>query len=235
MPKANRPWIVTPHGPLQKLENNLWVVESPVPGIDAQRWMSIVRQPNGELIFYHAVPLDERALAEILAWGKPKALVIGHANHGIDAHAFADKLGIGIYGPRRCEAQMRKRWPNLAGNVEDLALDSSVRFEEMQGTKYGEPVEIINSNGKISLVFCDAYQAMDSSKLKLMTRLIGFGGGPKVAPVFKLFFMSDKKALKAHFERLAAIPGLTRLVPCHGEISHTGGSATLLQVAQTLA
>ena len=235
MAKTNRPWTVTPHGPLMKLESNLWVVESAVPGIDARRWMSIVRQPNGELIFYHAVPLDEQALAEVLAWGTPKALVIGHAMHGIDAHAFAQKLKIGIYGPSKCEAQMRERWPNLSGNVEDLQLDSSVRFEFMEGTKTGEPVEIVSSGGKVSLVFCDAYQAMDSSKLKLMTRLMGFGGGPKVAPVFKLFFLKDKRALRAHFERLAEIPGLSRLIPCHGEILNSGAKETLLKVAATLS
>lgn len=234
MAKPNRPWTVTPHGPLQKLESNLWCVESQVPGIDANRWMSIVRLENGDLIFYHAVPLDEAALAEVLAWGRPKALVIGHPMHGIDAQAFADKLGIGIYGPKKIEKEMRKRWPGLAGNMEDLVLDASLRFESMDGTKPGEPVEIVNSHGKLSLVFCDAYQAMDSAKLKWMTRLLGFGGGPKVAPVFKLLFMSDKRALKAHFERLAALPGLSRLIPCHGELTEVGAAETLRRVAQTL-
>lgn len=32
MAKSPRPWTVTPHSPIQKLEENLWVVTSNVPG-----------------------------------------------------------------------------------------------------------------------------------------------------------------------------------------------------------
>src|SRR5579859_7061935 len=32
MAKPSRPWIVTKHGPIVKLEDNLWVVEGEVPG-----------------------------------------------------------------------------------------------------------------------------------------------------------------------------------------------------------
>jgi hypothetical protein len=44
MAKAPRPWIVTRHGPIEKLEDNLWVVEGDVPGVPFRRRMSIIRR-----------------------------------------------------------------------------------------------------------------------------------------------------------------------------------------------
>jgi hypothetical protein len=145
MAKAERPWIVTPHTPLQKLDDNLWEVASQVPGISAKRRMSIVRLSDGGLVFYHAIPLDEPTLAEVLAWGTPRALVIGYHSHGVDAAAFADKLKIGIYGPELNEAKMRARWPQYAGALGALPKDPASSFEMLDGTKLGDPVQIVRS------------------------------------------------------------------------------------------
>src|SRR5687768_2582252 len=114
MAKPPRPWIVTSHQPIEKLEDNLWSVEGRVPGVPFQRRMAIVKRSDGTLLFFHAVPVDDASLAEILAWGKPKALVIGHDKHGVDAAPFAQKLGLKIYGPRLQEKRLRARW-ELAG------------------------------------------------------------------------------------------------------------------------
>src|SRR5439155_2276977 len=93
MPKPPRPWIVTPHDIINKLDDNLWTVESPVPGVPIRRRMCIIKRSDGQLVFHNAVPLDDAALAEVTAWGKPAFLVIPHNQHGIDAHAFMHKLG----------------------------------------------------------------------------------------------------------------------------------------------
>jgi hypothetical protein len=46
--------------------------------------------------------------------------------------------------------------------------------------------------------------------------------------------MKDKKALRAQLERLAETPGLSRIVPCHGDLIERDASAVLRQVASTL-
>src|SRR4051794_8515182 len=103
MAKPPRPWIVKPHKPIEKLEDNLWVVEGNVPGAPMPRRMAIIKRTDGTLLFYQAVPLEEAALAEVLAWGKPAYLIVPHNQHGMDAPAFAEKLGVGIYGPKADE------------------------------------------------------------------------------------------------------------------------------------
>src|ERR1700740_1248869 len=100
MQKKPRPWTVTPHTPLRKLEDNLWVVESNVPGTPMKRRMAIIRRSDGALVFYQAVPVDDATLAEVKALGKPPYLIVPHNQHGMDATAFAEKLSLKIYGPK---------------------------------------------------------------------------------------------------------------------------------------
>lgn len=226
-----RPWIVTPHKPIEKLEDNLWLVSGQVPGVPLDRKMAIIRRADGSLLFFHAVPVDDASLAQIRAWGKPEVLVIPHGQHGKDAAPFAQKLELKIYGPKEQEAALRKRW-NLAGTIDQLPADPNVRFETIAGSKNGEPVAIVTSGGKLSLLFADAYQ--DNHDASFLMRLSGFGGGPKVVPVFKLFITRDRAALKAHFERLASLPNIKRLIPCHGLVCSIDGASVLKRVAATL-
>ncbi len=234
MAKSPRPWIVTPHSPLEQVEDNLWVVNGRVPGAPMQRRMAIVKRSDGQLLFYQAIPLDEPTLAAVSALGKPAFLIVPHAQHGLDAIPFASKLGLKIYGPKASEAKMRAKF-DLAGTFDDLPPDSAMALESMAGTSTGEPVAIVKSaGGRVTLVFADAYMATPSKGLALPLRLLGFGGGPKVSPAFKMFFMNDRAALKSHFEQLAAIPGLVHLVPCHGTVESADASGTLKRVAATL-
>jgi hypothetical protein len=232
MAKPPRPWIVTPHGPLRKLEPNLWTVEGRLPGATITRRMAIVRRRDGTLVFYHAIPLEERTLAEVLAWGRPAQLVVAHSAHGLDAAAFAKRLGVTLHGPRADEQGLRARF-ELAGFLEDLPRDPDVAFESLEGTKSGEPVEVVHSEGRVSLVFADAIQAHGQEQ-PLIFRLLGFAGEARVVPVFRFLFMRDRAALKAHLARLAETPGLARLVPCHGAIVEDDPAGALRRAAAAL-
>jgi hypothetical protein len=230
MPRPPRPWIVTPHDPIEKLDDNLWSVQSPVPGVPIRRRMCIIKRSDGQLAFLNAVPLDDQTLAEVTAWGKPAFLIIPHDQHGIDADAFSKRLGLKIYGPQASQAKMRARW-EVAGTLDELPPDPHVAFESLEGTKTGEPVGIVRCGGRVSLLFNDAYQDWTGYPVPLPMRILGFSGGPKVVPIFKWVFTRDRAALKAHLDKLAALPGLERIVPCHGFIRTSDAASTLKRVA----
>lgn len=214
-----RPWTVSPHGPIVKLEANLWVVEGKVPtpgGI--QRRMTVVRRADGTLLFFHAIPLADAAMEELAAWGRPGALVLGHDQHAIDAEPFANRLGLPIFGPGPNLARLRARGLEMAGALADLPADPNVHFEEVEGTKTGEAVGIVTSGERVSLLFADCCQNNPAEGMVFPLRMLGFAGGPKVVPVFRMLFMNDRARLRAHLERLAALPGLSRLVPFHGSL-----------------
>src|SRR5262245_28064807 len=110
-----RDWIVQPHGPIEKLEPNLWTVRGKIPGVPGfTRRMSIVRRTDGSLVFYHAVPLEQSAMAEIVAWGRPATLVLGHDQHAVDAEPFATRLGLRMFGPARNLKRLRSRGLDVA-------------------------------------------------------------------------------------------------------------------------
>ncbi len=231
MAKPPRPWIVTPHGPIVKLEENLWAVESAVPGLSIRRRMCVIRRGDGGLVFFNAVPLEAGSLDEVRSLGTPAALVIPHRLHGIDAAPFSRKVGVGIFGPRRTEAAMRRRF-ELAGCFEDLPPDPALSFEPLDGTRSGEPAILVRSGGRVSLLFADAYQDHSDHPIDWQLRLLGFGGGPRTPPLFKLLFTSDRAALRAHLLRLAQTPNLHRLVPCHGPVVERDAAGVLRRVAE---
>ncbi len=235
MPKSPRPWTVLPHGPVEKLDDNLWTVTGDLPRIRVKgiRRMSIVRRSDGALLFFHAIPLDDATLAEVTAWGKPEILVIPHDQHALDARAFAERLGLRVFGPKLNEKKLRAK-VDLAGTLDQVPADPCVAFESLEGAKTGEPVGIVRSGERVSLLFADAIQNIPKETLPLAFRLLGMGGGPKVTPPFKLLFASDTKALRAHLERLVDLPGLTRMVPCHGTIVRSDPAGSLRRVTMEI-
>jgi hypothetical protein len=236
MAKATRPWIVTPHDPIEKLEDNLWAVQSNVPGLPVKRRMAIVKRTDGTLMFVGgAVPLDDAALAEVRAWGRPSMLVLPHHQHMIDARAFAEKLGVKIYGPKVCAAKIRAR-ADMAGTLEDIPPDPNVLIEPVVGSKLGEPAVIVKSSGgaRVTIFFSDVIQNVPKASIGWFFKMLGFGGGPKVVPVFKMMFLNDKKGLRSQLERWGELQGLVRLLPFHGVAETTDAPAALKAAAAGL-
>lgn len=236
MARQPRPWIVTRHDPIEKLEDNLWSVQGDVPGVPFKRRMFIIKRSDGSLMFYAAaIPLDDPALTEVTAWGRPAILLVPHDQHMIDARAFAEKLGLRVYGPKACEAKMRAR-TEIAGTIEDIPPDPNVEVVAVAGAKTGEAAVLVRSAGgqRASLLLADAIMNNPKSSVGMLPRLMGFAGGPKVVPVFKMMFLKDKAALKQQLHAWAELPGLTRVMVCHGDTISDGAGAALKAAAAAL-
>lgn len=240
MGKPARPWIVAPHDPLQKLEDNLWTVEGIAPTIPGRfhRRMTIVKKTDGTLLFFNAIPVDDRTLAEIRAWGRPAELFITHAFHTVDAHAFRERLGLKVYGPSVALDQVRLVVA-VDGTHAELPPDPAIRVETMAGTRTGEGCLLVESAGatRTSLLVGDFMlnERPGSGFFGWLWQKVGFTGSePKVGPVWKLRAVHDAQALRGHIEKLASTPHLTRLVPTHGVIVEQEPEAVLRRIAATL-
>ncbi len=230
-----RQWTVTRHDPIEKLDDNLWAVQGDVPGAPFLRRMCIARRSDGSLLFFHAVPLEEKALQEVATWGKPAYLVVGHDKHCIDAQPFARQLGLKVYGPRRRADQIRQR-VDLAGTLDELPSDPAMSVAELPGSKLGESTVLARSGGgaRLSILFSDVIQNGLPGTLPWYFRAMGFAGGPKVVPAYRLFFLQDRTAVRSKLAEWAALPGLERLVPCHGAIVARGAREALAAAAAAL-
>jgi hypothetical protein len=233
--KPKRPWTVLPHSTIQKLEDNLWCVENNVPGTSIGRRMCIIKRTDGSLLFFHAIPLDEAALAKVMELGTPKYLVLGHDQHTVDAHAFAEKLGVKVYGPKKSEVGLQKK-VTLEGILEDIPPDPSLDISSVPGTTHGETAILVRSGPeeRVNILISDVIQNNPPEKIAFVFRLLGFGGGPKVVPAFRMLFLKDRTAVKETFLKWAAIPNLKRIIVFHGTIVDNDAAGALKSVAATL-
>jgi hypothetical protein len=233
-----RPWIVTRHDPIEKLDVNLWAVNGDVPGFPTsarfERRMQIVKLSEGSLVFHNAIPLDDAALAQVRAWGRPAILIVPHHLHAMDAHAFREKLDLRVFTSRVTVEKVRAIL-GVDGTLEELPADPALRCEPLGGTKFGEAAYVVHSGTRASLILCDAIMNSRPGEgvPAVVFRLLGFAGAePRVAFGYRLRAVSDKAALKRDLLRLAETPNLVRLVPSHGEIVTEDAAGVLRRAAQ---
>lgn len=130
-----RPWTVLPHGPLERLDENLLVVESALPRGSVRRRMSVVRLSDGRLVFHNAVPLAETAMAELEAFGRAAFLVVPNRFHRLDVHAWkARHPACAVLCPppaaRAVGAVVR-----VDGALDALPRDPALGVETLSGSK----------------------------------------------------------------------------------------------------
>jgi hypothetical protein len=237
VPTTPRPWIVLPHGPLERLDDALWAVESNVPGVPAlRRRMSIVRRGDGTLLFFNAIPVDDPTLAEIRALGKPADLVLPQHLHMIDAHAFRAKLGVRVFAPGATR-DVVARQVQVDGAFHDLPPDPGVAVGTVAGFKTGEGFMTVRCGPHVSLVVADVVLNVPRGPgiLGLLFHLMGFSGDrPKLPVPVKLRVVRDRPALRRWLEQVASTPGLARIVPSHGPVVDRDPSGVLRSIASTV-
>ena len=234
--KPPRAWTVEQHSELKKIDDNLWGVESYVPGARIPRRMCIIKRSDGSLLFFHAIPVDEQILAQIRALGRPEYLVVGHDQHMMDAHAFQEKLGLKVYAPKEVEAKAHAR-AALTGTLESIPSDSSMDIMSVPGTKHGETAIALRSgtDKHVNLLISDVLQNTHKEDTALFFRLLGFSSdSPKVVPAFRMLFIKDKSTVKGALMKWAELPNLKRLVPFHGRIVENGAADAIRAAASKL-
>jgi hypothetical protein len=238
--KPARPYLVTRHDPLEQLDDNLWAVNGDVPGFPAgvgfHRRMSIVRLSDGRLLFWNAVPVDDATLAQISALGKPAVLVLPHHLHMLDARAFRERLGLAVYTSARALAEVGARTA-VDGTLETMAVDPAISPVLLPSSRLGEPALVVHSGPRASLLLCDVVTNVPDGRglVAGIFRLLGFTGPtPRLPPIVRLRAFPDRAAVRADLERLAATPGLVRVVPSHGPVITDDPAGALRQVARSL-
>ncbi|MBI5070480.1 MAG: hypothetical protein HZB56_19795 [Deltaproteobacteria bacterium] len=229
MPKPPRPWIVMPHGPLRQLDDNLWTVDSVVPGIPGRnfpRTMGVVRLSDGTLLLHNAVPLGEPTMEALGKLGRIAWLVLPSAFHCIDAHAMAARTGARVLCPAAARGAV-EQVVKVDGDYGSLPQDPAVRMEPIDGASNGEGVLVVRSGPRASLLVCDLVLAVPHLPgfWGLLWRLLGFTGEPAPGPVWKRRVMTDAGAVRRTMLRLADEPGLVRLVPSHGPVLENAAAA----------
>ncbi|MBA3455016.1 MAG: hypothetical protein H0T42_18145 [Deltaproteobacteria bacterium] len=237
MAKALATWRVFPHGSIEKLSDRLWRIEGELPGMPLKRVMTIARRTDGSLVIHNAVALADEEMSEIDAWGKVATIVVPNGFHRLDAKIFHDRYPAArVVCPAGARAKVAQV-VEVAGTYDGDPHDEAVQLEDLDGTKQREGAMIVRDATGTSLVLNDAVFNMPhvaGFTGFVLRRVTGSTGGPRVSRIMRMFVISDAKAFRAHLERLADLPALTRIIVSHHLTIDQDPAATLRAVAATL-
>jgi hypothetical protein len=239
MPKPFRQWTVLPHDKLVQLDENLLFATGklPMPLGEVERRMTVARLPNGDLVVYSAIALDESEMRELEAFGRPRYLVVPSAIHRMDAKIWKDRYPtMTVIAP----AGARERVEQVVG-VDRTAIDfgdPSVELVIVPGTGDREAALVVTSPSGRTLVVSDLIFNMRGGEgvKGWLFKALGFAGPePRLPLLVKLREVKDQPALRGQLEAWSHLPRLRRIVVSHGTIIETEPARVLESVAHALA
>lgn len=234
--KADDEWKVLPHGPIEKLSDNLWCVHGSLKGMSLRRVMAIAKRSDGKLVLHSAIAMTEDKMRELEALGAPAYLVVPNRGHRLDAPAYKKRYpAMRVYAPKGGRAAIEEK-VRVDGVYEDFPADDAVRLEMLHGVKDQEGVMFVTSPDGVTVVLNDAVMNMDRKRDPLgflFTTLLGSAPGPRVSRLVKLLYIDDTQAFRADLERLAETKDLVRLMVAHENVAHGPEAAAALRKAAT--
>jgi hypothetical protein len=222
--KPNESWTVLPHGDIEQLATNLFIVEGKVrmPLGETSRHMTIVRLSTGHLVIYSAICLDDARMAQLTALGAPSYLVVPSGIHRLDIKPWRDRFPgmqvIAPHGARERVAEMVEPTLDVDGSVVDLG-DPRVSIEAVPGTDGQELTMLVETETGTTLVVNDLiFNLPEMSGVQgFGMKVLGFKPGQAAMPkLVRMRFVKDEKAMRAQLERWAEIPDLERVIVSHG-------------------
>jgi hypothetical protein len=181
--------------------------------------MTVVALPDGKSLLFSPVPLHEDQMAEIESLGAPAFIVIPNAGHRLDSRPFVERYP---------KAKVITAPGSAKGVGEAVKVDATsanlgktAELVVVDGTDEGELAMLVHHEGGTTLVTNDIIGHVASPQgpgAWVMSRLMGFGPRPQVPRLVRRMYIKDEKALAAQLRGWAALPGLVRLVPSHGDV-----------------
>lgn len=234
---ADPTWNALPHDPLEAIEDNLWRVEGPLPGMGLRRVMTLARLDDGRIVIHSAVPLDDASMTRIEQWGRPGFLVVPSRYHRRDAPAYKRRYtDLCVLCPRAARPYV-ERVVSVDGDYDAFPSGQSVRLRHLEGTANREGVMIVEHRAGTTLVFNDLVFNMPHTRglegwvLRHVTRS---SGGPRFTRISRAFVIKDRSRLKAELLQFAETPKLRRIIVAHHRVIDEEPASVLRKLAEQL-
>jgi hypothetical protein len=207
-------WTVLPHQPIQKAAENFWWVEGTMPK-GFSRKMCVARLGDGSLLVHNAIALEEPAMQELEAFGRVAYIVVPNGFHRQDARIWKDRYpSAKVIAPTGSRKKVSQVVP-VDLDYKDAPGDGSVRLQYFDGCKEREGYVEVKSSDGTTLVVNDLICNMPKTG-GVMGFFMGPTGQPSVPRFTRWFVVQKRGPLGDHVERLAATPGLRRVILSHG-------------------
>ena len=214
---------------LTPIADDLWCVAIPHTfiGLNFGARMTIIRLPDGSLLLYSPVPMDDALAGEIDQLGPVKHIVAPNLFHHLyvsDAHARWPDAEVSA------PAGLDKKRPDLTIHRTlgvDALPDGVVGVSLAGMAPLSETV--IHHPASRSLLTCDLILNITAPKgwwTKLYLSLNGINGTPGVSKVVAKSAFKDHAALRGSLDAVLDLD-FDRLIIAHGDILETGGRDVL--------
>jgi hypothetical protein len=238
MAKLHDQWTVLSHGPLREIDEGLLTVvgQIPMPLGGFPRRMTVVGLSGGRTAIFSAIPLEESEMERMEALGEPAFLIVPSGIHRLDIRPYKARY------PEACVVAppgARDQVSEAVGVdlVTDRLDDPDAQFFTVGGTGDADAAMLVRRPGGASLIVNDIIGHVTRASgfgPWLISMLSRFGARrPAVPWPVKAKLVNDPARLAAQFDEWAAIPGLRRIIPSHGEIIDHQPSAELRRLAQS--
>jgi hypothetical protein len=237
MPRMHTAWRVLPHRPLAQLSERVWRLEGDLEGLSMKRVMTIARRGDGGLVVHNAIAADEAAMTAIAALGEIRAIIVPNGYHRLDGRVFHERFPAAqVICPRGARAKVEQVVP-VNASYDEVPADGAVELQTIAGTKEREGAMIVRDRDGTTLVLNDLVFNMPHApgvQGFVLRHLTGSSGGVKITRIARLFLIADRRASRAHLERLAALSELRRVIVSHHETIDREPNRVLAEVAATL-
>jgi hypothetical protein len=230
-------WRVLPHRPLEQLSQRVWRLEGELEGMPMKRVMTIAARGDGGLVVHNAIAGDDPTMAAIAALGEIRAIVVPSGFHRLDAKVFHERFpDAQVICPAGARAKVEQVVP-VTATYDGVADDGVIELQTIDGTRAREGAMIVRDRDGTTVVLNDLVFNMPHISgaqgfvLRYITRS---SGGVKITRIARLFLVADKRAVRGHLERLAALPDLRRVIVSHHETIDREPGRALAAVAATL-
>jgi hypothetical protein len=232
MAKCFDTWTVLPHGPIDKVTENLWRVDGTMPDGKVQRVMTIARLQDGRLVVHNPIALEDNLQAEIEAFGTPTAIVVPNGYHRQDAKIYQDRYPKAkVYAPKSARKRVEKVVP-VAGDYDAAPKDDSARLCHLEGCKGAEGALEVKSADGVTLIVNDVILNMPKSG-GMMGFILAPTGKPSVPRVASWLLVKNKGAFAKHVNHWAT-PDLKRIIVGHGAMITDRPADTLRSVTAAI-
>ena len=226
-------WVTYPHGPLEKLADNLWVVEGELPHMPIGRKMTVIRKSTGSLVLHSPIALDDTGMRDLEALGEIEVLLVPNGWHRIDLARYAKRYpSASIYAPNGAVPKVEEI-AKLTGTYDTFPRDAAIELETLRGVGEAEGVVKVSSHDGSTLIFNDCIFNLEHFPgiFGTVYRFLGSTGGPKVTRIFRMMAAKSKNELYAHLAELSSHPSLKRIIMSHGKRIDDKASDVLREIA----
>jgi hypothetical protein len=208
----------------------------PMPLVELQRRMTVVRLADGGSVIYSAIALDEAQMAQIEALGTPRYLIVPGDAHRLDAKIFKQRYpALRVIAPEGARKRVAEAVAVDATNADFGDADVSLRTAA--GTGGHEAALLVRRADGDTLILNDliANLRRQGGFEGWLLHMMGFGGDrPEIPTVTKLLMLQHKADVRLQLLEWAANPKLRRILVSHGDpIENPAG--VLRALADTLA